>query len=70
MRGKLTLTEAISRLLWHLMHGEAMTNQQAAELTGYTRSGVYRLLCRMSRDVAITQDEKGFWYLIDAKSPD
>lgn len=70
MRGKLTLTEAISRLLWHLMHGEAFTSQEAADLTGYTRSGAYRLLCRMSRDIAITQDDEGFWYLIDAKLPE
>lgn len=62
---RLTTTEAVCRLCWHLFHGEAMTTEQAAQLTGLTTHGAYQMLCRMARYLPITQDpaDRETWML-------
>ena len=62
--GRLTTVEAVSRLCWHLGLGEALTTAQAAELIGYSQSGAWRLLSKISRFWPITQREDGLWELI------
>lgn len=61
---RLTTIEATSRLCWHLWHGEGMTTSQAAELTGYSMSGIIRLLKGISRYWPIFQDEDGMWQML------
>jgi hypothetical protein len=58
---RLSTTEAVCRLMWHLMHGESMTTHQAAELIGYPDRGARMMLCRMSRYLPLYQDDGGFW---------
>lgn len=58
---RLSTTEAVTRLCWRLVHGEAMTTTQAATLIGYPYNATYKMLCRMSRYVPMCQDDDGLW---------
>ena len=58
-RDNLTTTEAAGLLLWHLMHGDRLTNLEAAAIIGYEENGAYRLLCRLSRVVPIV-----IWHVV------
>lgn len=60
---RLPLVQAIGRLLWHFVAGEAMTTRQAAQLTGYSRRGVSHLLNELSTYWPICQDDCFLWYL-------
>ncbi len=63
MTERLTTTEAVCRLCWHLMHGEGMTTAQAAELVGRHWTSAYRMLESMSRYLPIYQDDDKVWQL-------
>ena len=61
---RLTTTEAVCRLCWHLLHGEGLTTKQAQKLIGYTRSATWTVLDRMSTYLPLVQD-RGVWMLMD-----
>jgi DNA-binding IclR family transcriptional regulator len=63
MEERLTLTRAITLLSWHFLHGEALTTAQVARMTGYSRSGAYKLLCEMSGAMPLVQDRQWRWQL-------
>lgn len=60
---RLTTRVAVCRLCRHLLRGEAMTTQQAADRIGYSRAGAWKMLCDMSAELALVQDDRGLWYL-------
>lgn len=62
-RDRLPMVQAVGRLLWHFMHGEAMTTRQAMGLTGYSKTGVYYLLTELSTYWPICQDDANLWHL-------
>jgi hypothetical protein len=66
MGERLTTIEATVRLCWHLIHGEAMTTAQAAELIGYSRQGAWQMLCAVSRYMPVFQDDEGLWQLVES----
>ena len=53
-------TDSVAWAVWHLAHGEAMTTRLVAESTGLSREGAYKMLCRVSFRLPITQYE-GEW---------
>lgn len=59
---RLTTTEAVCRLCWHLLHGEGMTTKQAAKLIGYTVRGTRYLLERMACYLPLAQVQE-VWIL-------
>lgn len=67
MGEKLSTTEASGLLAWHLAHGEAISNEQAVELTGLQLETVRQMLCRLSRVIPIYQTELWFWQVICLK---
>lgn len=63
---RLTTTEAAALLTWHLAQGDAISNQQAVELTGLATNSVRRMLYCMSRCIPITflhdsRHQPGVW---------
>jgi hypothetical protein len=66
---RLTTTEAVCRLCWHLLHGEGLTTKQAQKLIGFrSRSAVWTMLSRMSGPLPIVQ-ERGVWMLMEKQEP-
>lgn len=65
---RLTTTEAVCRLCWHLLHGEGLTTKQAQRLIGYTRSSTWTMLDRMAAYLPLVQ-ERGVWMLMDMQEP-
>jgi len=57
------MAQAIGRLLWHFVHGEAMTTRQAMALTGYSKRGALYLLDQLSTYWPLRQDERYLWHL-------
>jgi len=61
---RLTTTEASGLLSWHLAHGDAVTNEQAAQLTGLDPHSAYQMLCRLSRVIPIYEDADHAWQVL------
>ena len=53
-------TDSVAWAVWHLAQGEAFSTRLAAESTGLSREGAYKMLCRVSLRVPIVQYE-GKW---------
>jgi len=53
--------EKAALIAWHLAHGEGMTTNEVAEITGLTWGGAWRLMDRLSRVLPIYRDEDGMW---------
>ena len=64
-----TTTESAMLLAFHLTQGDSMTNKEAAELTGLSPNGAYKMLCRGSRVIPIYQDEAGIWPMGTLRRP-
>ena len=62
-------TEAAAKLLYLLIVRRRLTTREAARLVGYTPSGVYRLLCRISRVVPLVFLD-GEWQLLSDAEED
>jgi hypothetical protein len=67
MTEELTMCEAAGKLVWHLAHGDALSNDDAGVMVGLSEHGAYKMLCRLSRVVPIYQDELGFWQVLALK---
>lgn len=63
----MTTTEAAGLLTWHLAHGDAISNDEAAQMTGFSVHGAYKTLCRLSRVIPIYQDDVGLWQTLALK---
>jgi hypothetical protein len=59
-----TPEERAALVTWHLAHGDAFQTSEVCSMTGLTRQGAYRLLCKVSRVVPIFQDEEGMWQVM------
>ena len=55
-------SERVALVTWHLVHGEALTCGQAAQLTGLTRRSVRELLERIGRVLPVQFDGET-WFL-------
>lgn len=53
-------TERIVMVAWALAHGRGLSTLDVARLTGLTRFGAYKLLCKASRVIPIYCNE-GVW---------
>ena len=62
-----TPEERIAIVVWHLAHGDSFRTSDVSAMTGLTRQGAYRLMCKVSRVVPIFQDEKGLWQVLFAQ---
>ncbi|HCS47972.1 MAG TPA: hypothetical protein DIW61_06830 [Candidatus Aminicenantes bacterium] len=62
-----TPEERAALVTWHLSHGDAFKTAEVCRMTGLTRQGAYRLMCKVSRVVPIFQDEKGLWQVLFAQ---
>ncbi len=63
---ELTQSEGQGRVVWALANGEGLTVRQAAQMAGMTQSGVYRMLCRLSRVLPIYCDNH-VWQRLEYK---
>lgn len=56
-----TPSERVALVAWHLAHGEGLTTQIIAGLTGLSPRGARELMYRISRVIPIYIDDDGFW---------
>jgi len=65
-----TPEERAALVTWHLSHGDAFKTAEVCRMTGLTRQGAYRLLCKLSRVIPVYQDESGVWQVLAYREMD
>jgi len=59
-----TPEERAALVTWYLSHGDAFRTSEVCRMTGLTRQGAYRLLCKLSRVIPVYQDKSGVWQVL------
>ena len=65
-----TPEERAALVTWYLSHGDAFRTSEVCRMTGLTRQGAYRLLCKLSRVIPVYQDESGVWQVLAYREMD
>lgn len=58
-------TEAVADIIYRLTRHGAITTHHAAEVVGYSHSGVHKALNKASRRIPITNVGNGHWIVTD-----